>query len=228
MIFQGLFNILDLYFKDEEIFYNNIENFFREKIISSFGDSPINENNINQIFEDLISFLKDLFVEIGFERNEIEIEFLDPYLEIREEERGSITSIIDLYNRKIAPLVYEIFLEKLVDYLVDVKVAPLMLNLKSKGFLSLEFIIELRELKTLLDKNPEKKINLKKYIEIHEKIVTKFIQNKNKIEILEDLTETTDKLQLLYLIYRVINFFHLESRFDFSHIKSYLADNIDE
>jgi len=228
MIFQGLFNILDLYFKDEDTFYNSIDHFFREKIVSSFGDSLINENNINQKLEDLISFLKDTFVDIGFEKKEIEIEFLDPYLEIREEKRGSITSVIDLYEKKIAPLIYEIFLEKIVDYLVDVKVAPLMLNLKSKGFLSLEFIIELKELKTLIDKNPEKKINLMNYIQIQEKIITKFIENKDKIESLEDLTETTDKLQLLYLIYRIINFFHLQSRFDFSHIKSYLANNIDE
>ncbi|MFX1269485.1 MAG: hypothetical protein ACFFAK_16110, partial [Promethearchaeota archaeon] len=36
------------------------------------------------------------------------------------------------------------------------------------------------------------------------------------------------KLQLLYLIYRIISFFHLEKRFDFSHIKDYIVNNVNE
>ncbi len=228
MIFQGLFNILDLYFKEIDLFYNNIDQFFREKINKSFIDAKINENIITQKLEELKTYIIKLFEEIGFNIKQIENEFFDPFLEIKKEDKAQITSITDLYERKLAPIIYEIFLEKIVDYLVNVDVAPLMLKLKSEGFLTIEFIMELRNLKTLIDRSPEKRENLKKYIQIQERIINKFKKNKQNIESLEDLKEPQFKLQILYLIYRIINFFHLQKIFDFSHIKSYLEDNVDE
>jgi hypothetical protein len=103
-----------------------------------------------------------------------------------------------------------------------------MLKLKSEGFLTIEFIMELRNLKNLIDRNTEKRENLKKYVKIQDKIIEKFQENKQKIESLEDLQEPEFKLQILYLIYRIIHFFHLQKKFDFSHIKSYLEENLDE
>jgi len=228
MIFQGLFNILDLYFKEIDLFYNNINHYFREKINTYFEDNLIDESNIGQKLKELTQYLVTLFDEIGFEKSEIENEFMDPFLEIRDRDNGKISSMIELYERKLAPLIYEIFLEKIVDYLVDVKVAPLMLKLKSEGFLSIEFIMELRNLKDLIEKSPEKRETLKKYIQIQEKIIDKFQKSKQKIESLEDLQDPDFKLQLLYLIYRIIHFFHLQKKFDFSHIKLYLEENVDE
>jgi len=153
MIFQGLFNILDLYFKEIDLFYNNIDQYFREKINSSFMNISINESNITLKLEELTNFIIEIFKEIGFDVKDIENEFLDPFLEIKKEEIAQITSIIELYETKIAPIIFEIFLEKFVDYLVDVDVAPLMLKLKSEGFLTIEFIMELRNLKTLIEKS---------------------------------------------------------------------------
>jgi len=228
MIFQGLFNILDLYFKEIDLFYNNIDQYFREKINSSFMNISINESNITLKLEELTNFIIEIFKEIGFDVKDIENEFLDPFLEIKKEEIAQITSIIELYETKIAPIIFEIFLEKFVDYLVDVDVAPLMLKLKSEGFLTIEFIMELRNLKTLIEKSTEKRENLKKYIQIQERIIHKFKRNKQNIESLEDLKEPQFKLQILYLIYRIIHFFHLQKIFDFSHIKSYLEVNVDE
>ena len=49
-----------------------------------------------------------------------------------------------------------------------------------------------------------------------------------KIESLEDLKGPKDKLQLLYLIYRIIHFFYLEDGFNLSHLKDYLENEIDE
>ncbi len=228
MILQGLFNILDLYFKEIDLFYNNIDHYFREKINTYFEDSLIDESNIGQKLKELTQYLVTLFEEIGFEKSEIENEFMDPFLEIRDKDNGKISSIIELYERKLAPLIYEIFLEKIVDYLVDVKVAPLMLKLKAEGFLTIEFIMELRNLKNIIGKSPEKVENLKKYIQIQEKIIDKFQRNQQQIESLEDLQDPDFKLQLLYLIYRIIHFFHLQKQFDFSHIKLYLEENVDE
>ncbi len=117
---------------------------------------------------------------------------------------------------------------KIVDYLVVDNVGPLILNLKANGFLPIEFVVELRNLKTLIESSPEKRENLKKYIQIQDKIIDKFNKDKVKIESLEDSKEPQYKLQLLYLIYRIIHSFNLQKKFDFSHIKSYLKENIDE
>ncbi len=228
MIFQGLFNILDLYMNDIEIFYNNIDKYFQQKINNAFGGLKIEKGNINQTLEDLTSFLIKEFIELGFEQIEIENDFLDPFLELKDDDKENINSIIELYKKKIAPIIYETFLEKIVDYLVGIKVTPLMLKAKSEGFLSIEFIMELRNLKNLFEQSPKKLESLRKYIQIREKIITKLTENKKKIESLEDLENPQDKLQLLYLIYRIIDFFHLQKRFDFSHIKEYLKNNVDE
>ena len=228
MIFQGLFNILDLYFKEIDLFYNNIDQYFRDKIINHFEDRQINETNINQKLENLTEYLIKVFEDIGFNKSEIENEFIDPFVEIHDKERKTITSIIELFEIKLAPVIYEIFLEIIVDYLEDVTVAPLMLKLKSEGFFSIEFIMELRNLKTLIEKSIDKRETLKKYIQIQEKIIDKFQENRKKIESLEDLQDPDFKLQILYLIYRIIHFFHLQKKFDFSHIKLYLEENADE
>ncbi|MFX1567810.1 MAG: hypothetical protein ACFFCV_05515 [Promethearchaeota archaeon] len=233
MIYQGLFNILDLYFKEIDLFYNNIDQYFRDKINQFFIDNPttdsvVNESNINQKLEDLTKFIIKLFGDIGFDQSYIETEFLDPFLELRNNDIEDITSILILYEKKLAPIIYEIFLETIVDYLIDTKVAPLMLKLKSEGFLTIEFIMELRNLKDLIERDHEKRDYLKKYIQIQEKIIDKFQTNKQKIESLEDLQEPEFKLQILYLIYRIIFFFNLQKRFDFSHIRLYLEENLDE
>ncbi|MFX0042045.1 MAG: hypothetical protein ACFE8L_03955 [Candidatus Hodarchaeota archaeon] len=228
MIFQGLFNILDLYLNDIEVFYNNVDNYFQHKIINSFGLVKIEKENIYQTLKDLTSFLVKEFVKLGFDQIEIENDFLDPFLELKDEDKENINSIVELFEKKFAPIIYETFLEKIVDYLVDIKVTPLMLKAKSEGFLPIEFIMELRNLKDFFERSPEKLENLRKYIQIREKIITKLIENKNKIESIEDLENPQDKLQLFYLIYRIIDFFHLQKRFDFSHIKEYLKNNVDE
>ncbi len=228
MIFQGLFNILDLYFSDTDLFYNNIDHYFRDKIIISFGSNPIEKEDITEIVDEIKLFIIKVFLNLGFGLNDVESKFLDPFLEIRNEEIPFINSPIDIYERKIAPIIYEIFLEKIVDYLVDAEIAPIMLKCKAEGFLPLEFIIELRSLKDLFDRDPEKLENLNKYINIQKKIIDKFWENKKNIESLEDIKEPEFKLQLTYLLYRIIHFFHLQMAFDFSHIKSYLKENINE
>ena len=228
MIFQGLFNILDLYFKDIDLFYNNIDHYFREKINNVFENRPIQKDVLSQKLEELISYLTEELINLGFEQIVIETGFLDPYLKIQKDDMENISLHLELYEKKVAPIIYEIFLEKIVDYLVDPHVAPLMLKLKDEGFLPIEFIVELRNLKNVLERSPEKMENLKKYVLIQENIINKLRENETKIESLEDIKEPHYKLQLVYLVYRIINFFHLQKMFDFSHIKSYLKNNIDE
>ncbi|MHA1669820.1 MAG: hypothetical protein ACTSV5_04485 [Promethearchaeota archaeon] len=206
-------------------FYNRIDQFFVERINNFIKKNKIETNNLENLLDEVLDFIKPDFLEMGFEQDEIENKFLDLFLEINP---NNISSIHEIYDIKLAPIIYEIFLEKVADYLVDINVNPIMLNLKSKDFLSLEFIIELRNLKDLINKYPEKKENLRKYIQIQDRFVNKLIENKKRIEILEDLNDPKEKLQILYLINRIINFFHLEKRFDFSHIEEYLKNNVSE
>ncbi|MFX1305054.1 MAG: hypothetical protein ACFE9X_16990 [Promethearchaeota archaeon] len=228
MIFQGLFNILEMYLNNIDFFYNNIDIHFQTKIINSFGNSIIEKKNVKNVYKKLCLFHVNYFIDLGFKQTEIEDKFSDPFLEIKKEEKEDISSVIDLYKKKIAPIVYEIFLEKIIAYLVEVGTAPLMLKFKDEGFLSIELIMELRNLKTLIERVPEKMEKLRKYIHIQEKVISKLIKSKQEIESLEDLEEPQYKLQLIYLIYRIIDFFHLQKKFDFSHIKLYLEENIDE
>ncbi|MFX1322836.1 MAG: hypothetical protein ACFFAQ_14460 [Promethearchaeota archaeon] len=230
MILQGIFNILDLYFDNIDIFYNNIDNYFQEKINENFKNIPLKNEKLalTQILEDITLFLIKQLEELGFQKEVIKNRFLDPFLEIRKEDLEFLNSPINIYEKKIAPIIYEIFLEIFVFYFVDMDVASLMVNFKSKGLLPIELIIELKNLKNLFENQIEKEGNLRKYIQIQENVVKKFLKNKKEIERLEDLKDPRDKLQLLYLFYRIIDFFHLKKQLDFSHIKEYLKNNIDE
>ncbi|MBY9007410.1 MAG: hypothetical protein KGD63_11700 [Candidatus Lokiarchaeota archaeon] len=224
MIYQGLFNILDLHIKESEAFYSNIDNFF-QKVINNINFS---RKDLDNSLDKVIKSLTNKLLELGFSQEEIENKFLDSSIYIRDDEKKSFNSLVDLYNIKISPIIYEIFLEKIVDYLVDSSEAPLILQLKSKGILHFEVIMELQRLKNLLEKNPEKIANLRKYIHIRDKIIHKFSQHKCEIESLENIQDPQDKLQLIYMIYRIIRFFNLERMFEFLKIKEYLKENIDE
>ncbi|MFW9865425.1 MAG: hypothetical protein ACFFEN_04935 [Candidatus Thorarchaeota archaeon] len=228
MIFQGLFNILDLYLNNIELFYNKLNMFIKEKLINSFGDNSIDKNNLSMVLNDMCLFLKTYFVELGFDQTKIENKFLDPFLEIRDEDKERISLIIDLYERKLDPVVNEIFLLTIIEYLADLKVAPLMAKFTDEGLLPIEFIMELRNLKTSLEHFPEKMEHLRKYIQIHERITNTLHDKKENIENLESLEEPHYKLQLIYLIYRIIDFLYLQKLFDFTQIKSYITNNVNE
>jgi len=229
MIFQGLLNISSLYLDNEDSLFNRLDQFFHEKINVFVETNELCIDDLDNSFPKLLEIIKTNLLKMGFEEEELEHAFLDPFINICQTEVGCFSSIHRLYDLKLAPIIYEIFLEKVVDYLVDIKdVTQLMLNLKSANFLSLEFIVELKNLKELINKYPEKKEHLKKYLQIQAKLEKKLEINKEKIELLEDLPDPKEKLQLLYLTYRIISFFHLEKKFDFTHIKNYLSNNIDE
>lgn len=228
MIFQGIFNILDLYSNEIDLFYTNIENYFRERIKNYFQENSHEKEDLNTELKKTLLYLTNEFVELGFDKEEIGKRFSDQYLLLRKDEMKTLNTPLLRYEKKILPLIFEIFLEKIVDYLVDSTSNLIMLNLKSKEILPIEFIMELGSLKKLYEKSPEKKDNLRKYLEIRDKIVQKFYENKNKIESLEDLENPQDKLQLIYLIYRIIDYFYLQKEFDFSHIKEYIRNNVDE
>lgn len=229
MIFQGLLNISSLYLDNEDSLFNRLDQFFHEKINVLAETDVLCINDTDNSFPKLLEIIKTDLLKMGFEEEDLEHAFLDPFINLNRIEIDCLSSIRRIYDQKLAPIIYEIFLEKIVDYLVDIKnVTQFMLNLKSANLLSLEFIVELKNLKELINKYPVKKEHLRKYLQIQDNLEKKLGINKSKIELLEDLPDPKEKLQLLYITYRIISFFHLEKNFDFTHIKNYLAENMDE
>ncbi len=229
MIFQGLLNISSLYLDNEDSLFNRLDQFFHDKINVFMETNELSVDDLDNSFPKLLEMIKIDLLKMGFEEEELEHAFMDPFINICQADNGCFSSIHKLYDLKLAPIIYEIFLEKIVDYLVDINnVTQFMLNLKSANFLSLEFIVELKNLKDLINKYPEKKEHLKKYLQIQNRLEKKLGLNKRKIELLEDLLDPKEKLQLTYIIYRIISFFHLENKFDFTHIINYLTNNMDE
>ncbi|TFG25307.1 MAG: hypothetical protein EU532_11795 [Promethearchaeota archaeon] len=228
MIYQGLFNILSLYLDNLEFLYTSLDQYFQEKIINALNSDLKNNKNLNEALKELKNSVSIELKAIGIDEIELENKFNDPFLELVPEDNEKINTADDLYKSKVAPIIYEIFLEELVHYLADATSSEIILTLKSRDFLNFEFIVDIKRLKSLFDENESKKEKLRKYIEIGETFIKKLSENKRKIEILEDLNNPKEKLQLLYLIHRIINFFHLERIFDFSHITDYIKNNVNE
>ncbi|KKN44723.1 hypothetical protein LCGC14_0690390, partial [marine sediment metagenome] len=118
MIFQGLFEILDSCFSGIEIFYNNIDRYFLEMISDLLRTHQDIENNLDTALETIIPILIDEFVEIGLYRAKVQNRLSAKFLTIKIEQKGVRSSIIELYEKKIAPLVYEIIMEQIIFYLV--------------------------------------------------------------------------------------------------------------
>ena len=169
MILQGIFNILDLYLNEIELFYNDVDKFFQDEISISLDVSVINAENIDEVLQNVVSFLIDRFEEFGIKRAIVENRFSSHFLELTDHEIKTISAFNDLYKIKLAPLIYEFLLEEIVYYLVDPTAASILLSFRGnrhrhrrhqhneeqnggKGFLLLEFMIELKNLRTLFEK----------------------------------------------------------------------------
>ena len=229
MIYQGLFNIIDLYSKEIDLFYKVINTYFLDKL-ADFSKYNINEkDSLETKIDKIMNFTLSELVKLGLDEQEMNNKFFEKYLDVKEEEQGNLSDSLNIFEKLVSPIVFEIFLEVIVDYLVNSEECmEIMITFKDHNLLPIEFIMEMRNLKNLLESNPSKLANLRKYINIRENVIQKFAKNKSEIERLEDLKDPKEKLQLIYLIYRIIDFFHIQKKFDFSHIKQYLQNNLDE
>ena len=226
MTFQGIFNIFNSYLSGIELFYSSVDNHFLDKIRNHFNINE--ETDMEKILSKIILFLTNEFVKLGLKRAKVKNRFSDKFLSVKLESIESIASIDNLYKMKIAPLIYEIIMENIVFYLVDRRGEQLILSFRKHGIFSVEFMLELRNLKSLFENSPDKLENLRKYIRIRDKVIIKFCSNKNQIQGFEDLDSSHQKLQLLYLIYRIIDFFNIQKLFDFSHMRSFLKNHFDD
>ncbi len=228
MIFQGLFNILSLYFNQLDLFHYSIDKYFKLRIPNEL-DLKLNKEKIDSVIETINAIVTDEFHELGLENSQIEVKLSDQFLDIDKKELSKINTIIEIYSVKFAPIVFETLLEKILEYLVDDPNTNITMKyLKKRSLLPIEFMMELRNFKQLYDGEPAKKNQLRKYIKIKEKIVEKLREDKNKIEQIEDFENPNNKMQLFYMIYRIIEFFGIQKLYDFTHIKHYIKDNISD
>ncbi|MGQ4873384.1 MAG: hypothetical protein ACP6IY_04840 [Promethearchaeia archaeon] len=231
MLYQGIFNIIDLYLSDSiDVFYNNLDNYLKKNISECLSCQILSEKELDQKYDNFLQVIINNLIKLGFSNKELEYVFPDNISELKDISTWKVITLEQLYNKKIAPIIYEIFLKRLIDYIVDSNgvITKKLIHLKDKEILPLELIIGLREIKDLFKKEPDKINNLKKYLILREKIIEKFKENKDKIEKLENLKYSHTKLQLLYLIFRIIEFFHIQRSFDFTQLKNYLKNNLDE
>lgn len=224
MITYGLIRIIEMCSNEIHLFYDNIDRYFNQKIHDNIREFLV---DADQILRKLLNLCHKSLSEFGFREEEIESHLCRIWKTNIEERIGNNADINKVY-KIISPFLYEIFIEKLINYLVDNNSTSIMEVLKSEGFLSIEFIIELKKFKELYDNSPAKKTRLRRYLKIRDKIIQKLINNKWEIENLQNLNDSRDRLQLSYMIFRLIDFFNLENMFDFSKISEYIQKHYDE
>lgn len=232
MIYQGLFNILNMYLKESSLLYISLNDYFKEQLEGldqKIEKTPDKRENIERMMQDLIDSLELKLLDLGFKEVDFITTIHDPFIKIKDSQIDNIVLKEDIYDIIITPLIHELVFEKICEYFVNIEQGQqIIINLRKEDAFPLETLIEVRQLKDAFARNPEKTENLRDYIEIEHEIIDSYQQNKEKIESLEELKETRNKLQLIYLIFRIINYFNLEKIFDFSYIKTYLTEHMDE
>ena len=227
MIEKGLFRIIDLFSNNINIFYNNIDKYFNDQLIKLAADSTSEINESVNPFESFIKNLITYLSSLGFSQENLENNLIHPLIKELNYNRNEINKII-LLNKKSITIIRELFLNQICMYLADGNSVKIMSHLNSNGFLPIEFIIDLDNLKKSFEKSLQKKENLKNYLQIREKVVQKLSINKHYIESLKNIIEPFDKLQFSYLIYKIIAFLDLQHLFDFTNIKQYIENDISE
>ncbi len=227
MITHGLAKIIELSSTEINLFYSKIDEYFKSYILKNINRLPLNSNDSEEILRSLISLQNEILPKFGFNKEEIECHFSPLWKSNIKENLKNGSEIMDIYEF-LSPILYKLFLDKIIIYIVDSKSNSLMTKLKSEQFLPIEFIIKLKELKRLFDKTSNKKARLQKYLQIQDKILKKLMKNKESIEIFQKLEDPRDRLQLTYIVFRIIEFFNLEKMFDFTPIKTYIKENLDD
>ena len=228
MIYQGLFSILHKFSDNIDLFYNIIYNYFQGNICKHFSDRIIEKNNAEEVLEEIIEYASRIFYELGFDECDLQHNFSNHILDVKKYNHEKITSISNLYNITF-PVICDIFLKKIFKYLIGSKsAARIIMELRVKGVLPIEFLMELKNLKNLYEKSPKKIEKLKRYLQIRKEIINKLDENREKIERVMHLKDPQDKLQLIYMIYMIVDFFNIQKLFDFTPIIEYCKNSSEE
>jgi len=226
MLYQGLFRILELSFYEQfETFFDRLDTYLQKSVSHLLSKDKLKEIEIMHLSADILNALNHELINLGIDAQYLSNKIQELYFESQYKE--NVNSSLDLFNLKIIPIINEIFLEMLIFYIGGVNGSSIISNLKNLNLLPLDLIINLNKLKDDL-KETNKIENFQKYILLIDKVCGKFCENNKKIEKLEDIDDLELKLQLFYLLYRIIDFFNLQNNFNFSHIRDFLKNYMDK
>ncbi len=215
MINFGINRILSMYCNYLDSANLILKNYFRNRLIQ----------NCNKDFQSKISLLVDLLEELGFKKTDINYYFSN-YLDNKRPIEQPI-DLFNYYNLNLHPVILELFLNYCLRYLINEDISELVTNLKSKNLLPLEFLFQLSQLKSLLKKDSRHVKNLENYLLIRENFITFLNRNKERILLLQNEEYQPYSIQLLYLLYRQLEFFNLQDAVDFRQIKIIIKENME-
>lgn len=225
MIYQGLFKIFTEYFSEDfELFFSKSNQFLKNLLIDHLSNKLLQKNELVQTLSKLISVLiteLKQYIDTNYLKGKLEELFIDP------EDLENISTSKKLFSKKIMPILNEVLLEEILFYIGGINGSNVIEKLEKSKILSLDFVIKLNKFKEDLTKF--KKIdNYQKYIRLPESVCDKFCRSKIEIENLEDIDNLSLRIQVFYLVYRIIHFFKLQRQYDFSPIKNFLKNNLDK
>ena len=217
---------MDLYFKEIDLVYIELDEYFREKVLRELSLKSKNKEDLKDFLKESLELIKQELLDLGFQEYNISSKFSSTSLDLDIYEYvDAFDTKEKLFKTKLAPLIHELVLRKVLRYLVGLDHLEILVKLREKNLIPIEFLAELKEYKKNTQKEFEKIDNLRNYIQIKSQIVEEFKNNKDRVESLEELQETRSQLQLLYIIYRILDFFNFDYVFDFSNIQMYLKEH---
>ena len=136
---------------------------------------------------------------------------------------GSIVSDPqNFFDEELEYLVIELILMKYLEYLAGFNINPIIIQLKKNNLLPVNILVKLQELKEYYNDDFEKLQQLNKYLTIKPRTIETLLKNKAAFTELQGDMTNLRNLQLIYLLYRLIDYFHLDKQFDFEQIKRFL------
>ena len=128
MIFQQIYQILELYCNHVDSLKIAVDEYCKEIILRYLQNNIKNENQVNQLLK---KFLRNELLKLGFKKENIDFIVLRELNNIKKNETHTYSDFQKFLINKIDPLILELILLTYFEYLVNNNLSNLLLNLKS-------------------------------------------------------------------------------------------------
>ncbi len=223
MIYLSLLKLINSYCNPLNSINIALQDYLNKRQIKSFEYETLDKNY-------LLKNITKILLDLGFSNDDIEY-FLKQYMNNHNEfycEKIS-TTVNDINNTKLIPIFLEIILLKFLDYISNKEESSeTILKLTNQKILSINILLRLKDLNILFLKNHKKRRNLYKYMSIQVKLIEILNNYKHNIIDLQKGRNVKLNLQLIYLIYRITEFFNISEKFNFDILKTYLKENLED
>ena len=225
MIFHGIFKIIYEILDSSKSYNRVIKKYFNRKI-EIYLKNHKNDDILN--IADLIVDIKQNLLELEFSEFDIDYFFAGVEKKFSMLNESYSKSPFTFYDTEIEHLIIELIIMKILEYIVGFDINPIIVQMRKNNLLPDNLLIQIQELKKKYENDLNKIQNLKKYLSIKNRIIETLLNNQiNFSNIQRDMTNYR-KLQLIYLLFRLIEYINLERKFDFHHIKDFLITHTKE